>query len=59
LLYRLYFRAHSIKSLKRNVLSLVGIKPVRQTLIGMVEHVQPDKVSDWALKMQGMGRAGI
>jgi putative NADPH-quinone reductase len=59
LLYRLYFRAHSIKSLKRNVLSLVGFKPVRQTLIGMVEHVQPDKVSDWALKMEGMGREGI
>ena len=58
MLYRLYFRAHSIKSLKRNVLSFVGIKPVRQTLIGMVGRAQPARVSHWALKMQGMGRDG-
>ncbi|SHG54554.1 NAD(P)H-dependent oxidoreductase [Massilia sp. CF038] len=56
LLYRLYFRAHSIKSLKRNVLLFVGIKPVRHTLIGMVGNARPDKVSDWALKLQDLGR---
>ncbi|HEU4777008.1 MAG TPA: NAD(P)H-dependent oxidoreductase [Telluria sp.] len=58
LLYRLYFRAHSIKSLKRNVLSFVGIRPVRQTLIGMVGRAEPGVVSDWALKMEDMGREG-
>jgi len=58
LLYRLYFRAHSIKSLKRNVLSFVGIRPVRQTLIGMVGRAEPGVVSDWALRMEDMGREG-
>ena len=36
-LYRLFFRAHSLKSLKRNVLGFAGIGPIRQTLIGSVE----------------------
>jgi putative NADPH-quinone reductase len=58
LLYRLYFRAHSIKSLRRNVLAFVGIWPVRETLIGMVANAGPGVVLDWASKLQGMGRAG-
>jgi putative NADPH-quinone reductase len=35
--YRLYYRAHSLKSLERNILAFVGIKPVRATLLGNVE----------------------
>jgi putative NADPH-quinone reductase len=35
--YNLFFLAHSVKSLKRNVLQFVGFGPVRTTLIGMVE----------------------
>jgi putative NADPH-quinone reductase len=35
--YATYFRAHSLKSLERNVLKMVGIKPVRHTIIGAVE----------------------
>ena len=34
--YRLYYRAHSLKSLERNILGFVGIKPVRVTLLGNV-----------------------
>lgn len=35
--YRWYFRAHSLKSLRRNILGFVGIAPVYETLIGSVE----------------------
>ena len=35
--YRLYFRAHSIKNLERNILSFCGIRPVHTTLIGTIE----------------------
>ena len=35
--YRLYYRSHSVKSLKRNVLEFCGISPVRTSLLGMVE----------------------
>jgi putative NADPH-quinone reductase len=34
--YRWYFGAHGLKSLERSVLKLVGIKPIRETLIGMI-----------------------
>lgn len=37
LVYRWYFRAHSLKSLERNVLAFCGIGPIRESLIGMVE----------------------
>lgn len=36
--YRLFFFAHSLRSLRRNILYFVGIKPVRETLIGSVEN---------------------
>lgn len=36
--YRLFFFSHSVRSLRRNILYFVGIKPVRETLIGTVEN---------------------
>lgn len=36
--YRLFFFSHSVRSLRRNILYFVGIKPVRETLIGPVEN---------------------
>ena len=36
-LYRFFYRAHSLKSLDRNLLRLVGIAPVRYSIIGGVE----------------------
>jgi hypothetical protein len=32
--YHWFYRAHSLKSLKRNILSFAGIKPIKTTLIG-------------------------
>jgi putative NADPH-quinone reductase len=37
LFYQLYYRSHSVRSLARNILGFVGIKPVRVSLIGSVE----------------------
>lgn len=34
--YRWFFFKHSVTSLRRNVLELVGIRPVRETIIGTV-----------------------
>jgi putative NADPH-quinone reductase len=58
LLYRVYFRAHSIKSLKRNVLRFVGIRPVRETLIGMVGKTDIGTVCALVAKLEEMGREG-
>ncbi len=56
LLYRYYFRAHSVKSLQRNVLGFVGIAPVRETLIGMVDRMQPQERERWLDKLRRLGR---
>lgn len=58
LVYRLYFRAHSVKSLKRNILRFVGIAPVRETLIGMAGSPDADTIADWVGKMVELGREG-
>lgn len=39
LVYRWYFRAHSVKSLERNILGFVGISPVSATLVGSVAQL--------------------
>ncbi len=36
--YWLFFFSHSVSSLRRNILYFVGIKPVRETLIGTVDN---------------------
>jgi putative NADPH-quinone reductase len=56
LLYRFYFRAHSVKSLERNILGFVGIAPVRETLIGLVGDMDEDKRLDWLARMGKLGR---
>jgi len=56
LVYRFYFRAHSVKSLERNVLGFVGIAPVRETLIGMVEKLDAAASDKWLRKMRALGR---
>lgn len=53
--YRWFFRAHSLKSLERNVLKFCGIKPVRETLFGMVASASNDKRSRWLHTMRELG----
>ena len=49
LLYRWYFRAHSIKSLERNILSFVGIGPISTTLIGMAGNLDAKAADIWLI----------
>jgi putative NADPH-quinone reductase len=55
LVYRYFFRAHSVKALERNVLGFVGIAPVHETLIGMVDHMPQKDVQRWLAKLREMG----
>ena len=59
LLYRWYFRAHSVKSLERNILGFVGISPVNETLIGQVDKLGEDGVAKWQDKLRKMGRLAL
>ena len=55
-LYRYYFRAHSIKALERNILGFVGIAPIDETLIGLVEAMDDKTRTKWFQKLRELGR---
>jgi len=54
--YRWFFLAHSLKSLERNLLRFVGIKPVGETILGMVEAADADRRARWLAQMTALGR---
>ena len=55
MIYRHVYRAHSVKSLERNVLGFVGFSPVRETLIGRVESMSEQGRAKWFRTMHGLG----
>lgn len=57
LLYRWYFRAHSVKNLERNILGFIGIAPVNETLIGLVDKLGDAGVQKWQAKLRKLGGA--
>ena len=54
-IYRWYFRAHSIKSLERNLLGIVGIAPVHETLVGLTANMKPVEAAKWLVKLKRLG----
>ena len=57
LLYRWYFRAHSVKSLERNVLGFVGMSPIHETLVGTVDKLDEAGFKKWQAKLHQLGVA--
>ena len=58
LVYRWFYRAHSLKSLERNILAFSGVAPVRASMIGMIEG-GASKREKWLTKMRCLGRAAV
>ncbi|HEY8880064.1 MAG TPA: NAD(P)H-dependent oxidoreductase [Roseateles sp.] len=56
--YRWIFRAHSLRSLERNILGFVGIAPIHETLIGGVEGLGKAGVQRWLDEMLALGGRG-
>jgi putative NADPH-quinone reductase len=56
LVYRFYFRAHSVKSLERNILGFVGISPIHETLVGQVDTLDEAGRAKWLAAMARLGR---
>ncbi len=54
--YRLFYRAHSLKSFERNILKFVGFCPVRDTIIGSIESMSKRDRKDWLKTIRDMGR---
>ena len=58
IVYRWYFRSHSVKSLERNILGFVGFAPVRATLIGGTGGMKQAAAQKWKRKIAAIGRRG-
>lgn len=58
LVYRYVFRAHSVRSLERNILGFVGIAPVHETLIGGVDGLDDTAKARWFQKLRDLGETG-
>jgi putative NADPH-quinone reductase len=56
--YSLVYRAHSLKSLKRNILAFCGIRPVRTSVIGMVEGMDAPRREAWLRELEMFGQRG-
>jgi putative NADPH-quinone reductase len=57
LLYRWYFRAHSLRSLQRNILKFVGFRRVRSTIIGSVGTLTREQREAWLRNVRDLGQA--
>lgn len=56
LIYRWYFRAHGVRGLERSIFRFAGMKPVRESLFGMVQAVDPARRQRWLDQMKEYGR---
>ena len=59
LFYRYYFGAHGLKCLKRSILGFCGIRPVRESLFGMVETASDSTRHKWLERMRKLGRRAV
>lgn len=56
LVYRWYYRAHSLRSLQRNILKFVGFRRVRTTIIGGIGGLSAAARSRWLDELRTLGR---
>jgi putative NADPH-quinone reductase len=55
LFYRFWYFGHGVSGMRRNILNFVGIKPVRETLFGLVEAADDAKRANWIGRMRRLG----
>ena len=56
--YRWFFRAHGVRGLERSILGFCGIKPIRETFIGLVEAKDGAAREKWLTQLETLGRRG-
>lgn len=56
--YRLFFGAHGLKNLRRNILGFCGIGPIKESLIGLIEQNNPKARETWLARAATLGREG-
>lgn len=58
-LYKWFFREHSVKNLKRNILGFCGFSPIKTTLIGQVYAGREDHLSGALSNVSRLGRHAL
>ncbi|PTW59629.1 putative NADPH-quinone reductase [Breoghania corrubedonensis] len=58
LMYRYWYGAHGLKWFEQNALNLVGIRPVRKTLLGPSMSANEATRAKWVEMMRKLGHAG-
>ncbi len=53
--YRWYYGAHALKLLRRNILHLIGVRPVYSTIYGMIEAVGDETRRQWLREVEALG----
>jgi putative NADPH-quinone reductase len=56
LFYRWYLRAHSLKSVERNILRFCGLRPIRACVVGPVESMGPAGRGNWLARVHALGK---
>ncbi len=54
-IYRYWYGPHALKLLKFNILNFIGIKPVRETLLGMMAELSDAKRDKWQKQVEVLG----
>ncbi|RWM11924.1 MAG: NAD(P)H-dependent oxidoreductase [Mesorhizobium sp.] len=57
--YRLWFLGHGLAAMRRSILNFAGIKPVRETLFGMISNASDAKRAGWMKQMQSLGERAV
>lgn len=57
--YRLWFLNHGIAAFRRGILNFAGIRPVRETLFGMLEQAGDDQRRTWIAQIRDLGRRAL
>lgn len=55
-IYRWWYGAHALKTLRNHILGFLGVAPVRSTLFGYIGGVAPERRTKWLSDMESMGR---
>ncbi|HSK42231.1 MAG TPA: NAD(P)H-dependent oxidoreductase, partial [Arenibaculum sp.] len=56
LAFRWWYLDHGLKGLERSILGFVGIKPIRESLFGMVGNAGEEKRRGWLRRMRDLGK---
>ncbi|WP_181702476.1 NAD(P)H-dependent oxidoreductase [Chthonobacter albigriseus] len=57
LFYVVWYRALTLRAFERNILTFIGVKPNRHTIIGNVEGMTPVARAGWLERMRALGAA--